>query len=212
MSQFSFWLGAILFTGLITIALGITAYWLIGLLRTINERVELSLKIMGHNLKTLKYYGRGLNELKLDSKKIISSQSKAFDYQNVLINSLNRQLRNLDAILSDGKQLAQSGSKPAFVQNKNIGQNSTQAKNSRLLSPVKFQNSNLQKQEEITRPDPVTNNSVILLDQLLAVKRGAAGNRPKGSEKIAKLSSIFEQSNSGYFSDQNMTERKVSNG
>jgi len=212
MSQFSFWLGAFLFTGLIAIVLGVSAYLLIGLLKTINERVELSLKIMGHNLKTLKYFGRGLNELKLDSKKIISSQSKAFDYQNVLINSLNRQLRNLDAILSDGKQLAQSGGKPAFVQNKSTTQKLAPAKNNPSLSPVKFQNSNLQKQEEVGRPVTATNNSVILLDKLLAVKRGSADKQPKGSDKIAKLASIFEQSKSGYIGEQNLTERKVSNG
>lgn len=212
MGQFSFWLVVLFLAGVIAIALAVGAYLLIKYLKAIDERVELSLKVMGHNLKALKYYGSSLDELKSDSKTIIDTQGKAFDYQNVLINSLNRQLRNLDVILSDNKQLPKSNSKSANPQDKRNIQNLAPLVNIGAKPLIKRDSGKPAHSDAAKSRNSSVKNGVILLDKLLAEKRLKLAKNRVSNDKVAKLSSIFDQANPGYSSYLGATERKTSHG
>ncbi len=212
MGQLSFLLAAVVLVGLVTIVVGVFTYFVIRLLKTIDNRILLALKVMSHNLKTLKSYGGRLNSIKSDSQKIISYQSKAFDYQNVLINSLNRQLRNLDAILSDSKQLAHSGNKSTFLESSPSSRNPALGGSRQIKPHTKIQQGIPSRLEETANRNSSVKNSVTLLNQLLVEKRTLSVKNRNEDDKIAKLSTIFRQADPGDIDNLGSTARRVSNG
>ena len=138
------------------------------------------------------HWGKKLTMLHLKTKKCSTTTTRHSIIKMFLISSLNRQIKNLDAMLSDGGIIeGQSNASPTLG---GPGSSAT-LPGQRMLRDPQTNSSDCRANSNGTHSNP--KNTTVLLKQLLLEKRARLVNDPGGSGKVAKLSTIFWQEPTG---------------
>ncbi len=175
------------------------------------KRIEIMLKTTHHSVKALRILNTRIADLKLENHKILNSQSKAFDHQKVLLSSHNRQIRNLEELLISDGYLSAGNQASSHDNAKVIRKNTAAIDNKTVRQIDKTQKSAEGSSDTTTK----AKTGVVRLTKILAEKNGLQSSNSGDSdrsEKIARLSAIFERRNSANALNHKFEEKRVSNG
>ncbi len=207
MAILTFWPIIVSLAGLAVLAFGALFFAIVRPIRKLEGKAMIMLKATDQSIHVFRALGKKIDHVASENQKMFNYHNKAFNHQNVLISSLNRQIKNLDAMLSDGGIIeGQSNASPTLG---GPGSSAT-LPGPRMLREPQTKSSDSRAISTGTHSNP--RNSTVLLNQLLLEKRARLVNHPGGSGKIAKLSTIFRQERTDNPNVSNLGEQSVSHG
>ena len=176
-------------SGFCAISISGLAYFAFKFYKGLRNQITLSLKSQHMSVRELRSLGYKVERISNITQESIDEQRKSFEHQRVLMNSLGRQLKLLDA-------MAMSSPKS----NKHVAENKI-----KRSKPVKIE-------KEKTAPAPEAQSQASLLTQLFQSKNNASTFNEAEPQKIQRLSDLFAQGEFGQTGAVNVEERRVSNG
>ncbi len=158
---------AIIIAGVLLVGLSMIVFLLSRFLRRQDERVKLIMKTLYLNTKGIKTIGEKTEMIFLEQQSGFDSQRKSFDHQRVLVSSLNRQLKHIEAALFSDGNLDPTGGVQANLQNPRVSTENANGISSSMISG----NTKTPHNDEMTSDNTARRKGVILLKSLLQEKR-----------------------------------------
>ncbi len=162
---------AIIVAGVLSVGLSLIVFLLLQFLRRQDERVKLIMKTLYLNTKGIKTIGEKAEMIFLEQQNGFDSQRKSFDHQRVLVSSLNRQLKHIEAALFSDGNLDPTGGGQVNLQNPRVPTENVIGISSSMISG----NTKTPHNGEMMSDDIARRKGVILLKSLLQEKRMRPG-------------------------------------
>ncbi len=173
-----------------------------------DNHLKLVMKTLYLNTKGIKTIGGKTDVLIVEQQKSFDNQRKSFDHHRVLVNSLTRQLKHIEAALFNGGHIDPSGGNHGDIQSVSTNNAAPQGGVEQLFSQSPEQRQNARKQAgNIARE-----KGVILLKSLFEEKEARSSIVSGNQQKAAELSTIFSNQVTARNSEMNNNTRRVSNG
>ena len=180
---------AMLIVGVLSVGSGLIVFLLLRYLRRQEERLKLIMKTLYLNTKGIKTVGEKTEMIFLEQQNGFDSQRKSFDHQRVLVSSLNRQLKHIEAALFSGGNLDPTGVDQVKPQYTQVPPAVADGSSSSLSSgsAKALQNGGMMLKNTARR------KGVTLLKSLLEEKRMQTSEALGDQQKAEKLTAIFEK-------------------
>ena len=176
---------ALFVVGGVSAGSGLIVFLLMRFIRRQDERLKLIMKTLYLNTKGIKSVGEKTEMIFQEQQNGFDSQRKSFDHHRVLVSSLNRQLKHIEAALFNDDNLDPSGGSQV---NHHVAQINSQDTGRSSMFPGSV---NAHQDGEVQVESNARRQGVTLLKSLFEEKRVRTSEAVGNQQKAAKLSAIF---------------------